>query len=189
MVAGARSRRGPPVTAPGPMRPSGSMTQLAVSVRAPSGPAFTVVLVCHVAAVLVALVALVSGAIAAARLRHARGDLPQSVRSYFAPGTNWAGRVLYLVPAFGAALLAMSGGAYRPDAPWVEWGMGLWVAATLLAEGVVWPAERRIRRALAVPGEDGVPASARGPARTVCISSVAVVAILVAAMVVMVAKP
>lgn len=165
------------------------MTELALAGRIPTGPAFTVVLVGHVAAVLVALVALVAGAVSAARLLAARGELSRSVRSYFSPGVNWAGRVLYLVPVFGAALLAMSGGDYRFGAAWVGWGIGLWVAATALAEVVLWPAERRVQRALGASEGPGVPDPARRACRTMCLATAGVVALIVAAMVVMVAKP
>jgi hypothetical protein len=165
------------------------MIQLAGAVRIPTGPAFTVVLVGHVAAVLVALVAAVAGAVSAARVLTAKGELPPSVRSYFSPGVNWAGRALYLVPAFGAALLAMSGGDYRLGAAWVGWGIGLWAAATALAETVLWPAERRVQRALALSEEPGVPVPARRACRTMCVATAGVVALIVAAVVVMVAKP
>lgn len=162
----------------------------------PSGPAYTVVLICHVAAVLTGMATIVAGAVAAAGLVTARdGPLRPSVRSYFSPGANWAGRVLYLVPVFGVALLAMSGGAYRLGSTWVLAGIGLWAAGMALAEGVLWPAERRVRRALAVEAAGGgngppsvLPAAVQA-ARVVCVSSAAVLGILVAAMVVMVAKP
>jgi uncharacterized membrane protein len=155
----------------------------------PTGPAFTVVLVGHVAAVLVALLAAVAGAVSAARVLTAKGELPPSVRSYFSPGVNWTGRVLYLVPVLGVALLAMSGGAYRLDAAWVDWGIGLWAAAAALAESVLWPAERRVQRELASSAEAGVPAAVRRACRTMCVASAGLVALVVAAMVVMVAKP
>lgn len=165
------------------------MTQLAAAVRTPTGPAFTVVLVAHVAAVLMALVAAAAGAVAAARVLTAKGDLAPSVRSYFSPGVNWAGRILYLVPVFGGALLAMSGGAYRFGATWVDWGIGLWAAATALAEGVLWPAERRVQRGLASSDGPGVAAPVRRACRMMCVATAGVVALIMAAMVVMVAKP
>jgi hypothetical protein len=203
------------------------VTSTAATVPLPSGPAYTVVLICHVAALLVGMVTVAAGAVVAGRLLAAgSGPVRTSVRSYFSPGANWAGRVLYLVPVFGALLIAMSGGAYRLGSAWVLWGIGLWVAGMALAEGVLWPAERRVRRALAgqragggrgeagsTPPEAGAAtpappeavaagpappeAVAAGPAppeavaaaRVVCASSVGVLAVLVVAMVLMVAKP
>lgn len=165
------------------------MTELLSTARTPIGPAFTVVLICHVASVLLSLVAAVAGIVAGAVALTARGELAPWVRSYFSPGVNWGGRVLYLVPVFGAMLLAMSGGAYHLGDAWVEAGIGLWAAATILAEGVVWPAERRVQRSLVDWTGQGVPASARGACRAMCISAAGVVALVVAAMVVMMAKP
>lgn len=165
------------------------MTHLAAAVTAPTGPAFTVVLVCHVAAVLVALVAVIAGAVAALRVLRAGGELPRSVRAYFSPGVNWTGRVLYLVPVFGAALLAMSGGAYRPGASWVVWGIGLWAAAAVLAEAVMWPAERKVQRGLAASAGAAPPGEVRAACRAVLLGAAGVVVLVVAAMVVMVAKP
>jgi hypothetical protein len=168
------------------------MTQLCAAVRTPTGPAFTVVLVCHVAAVLLVLVVTVTGWVAAARVLTAKGDLAPSIRSYFSPGVNWAGRTLYLVPVLGGALVVMSRGAYPIGAGWVDWGLGLWAAATTLAEGVLWPAERRVRRGLAAPGRDQPAASSdavRDACRTMCAASAGVIALVAAAMVVMVARP
>jgi hypothetical protein len=147
------------------------------------------------------------------------------------------GRVLYLVPVLGAALLAMSGGAYRVGSDWVLTGIGLWVTAIGLAEAVLWPAEQRVRRVLggsvpaatttavtpsadataaatrsadvatpagaagdppvvtAAPGREPsgavlrVSAAARQAARTMCLSSLAVLALLAAGTAVMLAKP
>lgn len=174
------------------------MTRLAVVVRTPTGPAFTVVLVCHVAAVLLSLLATVAGAVAAARVLRAKEELAPSVRSYFSPGPNWAGRTLYLVPVFGAALVAMSNGAYSFSTGWVDWGLGLWVAATAVAEAALWPAERRVQRGLAPPGGAAptgtatavpVASAVRGACRAMCGWSAGVVVLVVVAMVVMVAKP
>ena len=223
------------------------MPQL-VAATLPSGPAYTVVLLCHVAAVLVGMVTMVAGAAFSLRLLAAGdGPVPPSVRSYFSPGTNWVGRVLYLVPVLGAALLAMSGGAYRVGSDWVLTGIGLWVTAIGLAEAVLWPAEQRVRRVLggsvpaattaavtssadataavtssadataaatrsadvatpagaagdppvvtAAPGREPsgavlrVSAAARQAARTMCLSSLAVLALLAAGTAVMLAKP
>ncbi|MGH8979471.1 MAG: hypothetical protein ACRDWE_00415 [Acidimicrobiales bacterium] len=166
------------------------MTGALVAAGLPSGPAYTVVLVCHVAAVLVGLVAAVASAVAGARVLGAgAAPLSASVRRYFEPGVNWAGRVLYLVPVFGAALIAMSDGAYPLGAGWVLAGIGLWVAATAVAEAVLWPAERRVQRALSVPDASAVAPDARRACLAVCLAAATVVALVVAAMVVMVAKP
>jgi uncharacterized membrane protein len=157
----------------------------------PSGPAYTVVLICHVAAVLVGIVAVVASGVAAARVLAARGGpLSSSVRTYFAPGVNWAGRVLYLVPVFGVALVELSHGVYPLSATWVLCGIGLWVSAMILAEGALWPAERRVQRALAATGtSEQILLDTARACRTVCLSAIGVLALLLTAMTVMLAKP
>jgi hypothetical protein len=186
--------------------PSTLVLSLAAVHAAPSGPAFTVVLLLHVAAALIAMVTLVAGVAAAGRLLGTRsGPLPASVRTYFSPGENWAGRSLYLVPVFGFALVGLSGGAYSVGQPWVIAGLCLWVVAVGLAEVALWPAERQVRRALAAPaavdgsaGVDGpgaahplhaAPDEAVRACRSVLWASAAVFAVLAAAMVVMFARP
>jgi hypothetical protein len=166
------------------------MTRVAATVRTPTGPAFTVVLIGHVAVVLIGLVTLVAGGLSAARLLLANGrELPPSVRSYFSPGVNWAGRVLYLVPVFGAALLAMSHGADRVGDAWVLEGIGLWAGAVTLAEGFLWPAERRVQRALEAGDGAGAGSDVRKACRQICAAAAGASALVVAAMVVMVARP
>lgn len=200
------------------------MTVEQLAAALPSGPAYTVVLLCHVAAAVVGMVTMVAGAAFSLRLLAAGdGPVPPAVRSYFSPGTNWVGRVLYLVPVFGVALLAMSGGAYRAGSDWVLAGIGLWVVAIGLAELALWPAEQRVRRTLAATstvvaaGPTGappitadpagalpvtaapvhgapraaslVPPAARRAARRMCLASLSVLVLLLAATVVMLAKP
>lgn len=159
--------------------------------RIPSGPAYTVVLILHVAAALLGLVTLVAGALAAMRLVAASDtEVPRSVRTYFSPGPNLAGRVLWLVPVLGVALLSMSGGAYRLGDGWVVAGLGIWGTSIALCEGVVWRAERRIRDAIAgtEPG-DAAPGDAVRAGRVVRVVAPGVVVLLLVAMAVMLAKP
>lgn len=166
------------------------MTGTAWLARAPTGPAFTVVLVCHVAAVLAGMVVLAASGISAARLAAAGSrEVPGAVRAYFSPGPSPAGRVLWLVPALGAALIGMSGGDYALGQGWVVLGLALWGAVIALCEGVVWPAERRVRAALAgAPGGPPTPAAVRA-SHLVLASASGALGLLVAATVVMVAKP
>lgn len=164
----------------------GNTGAVSAAVHQPDGVGFTVVLVLHVAAAVVAAIALVASEVAGARLAAARSrPVPTQVRTYFGPGGNWAGRALWLVPVFGGALLGMSGD-YDVGDTWVLAGIGLWVAAIALAEGVLWPAERRAGRALDGAGDRR---DAHRAARVVCWSAAAVFALLVAATAVMVGKP
>ena len=82
--------------------------QLAVATDARDA-AYDMVLLAHVLSALVGLGAVVvAGAYALALGRSGPGS--EAVRRYYRPGVNWAGRVLFLVPVFGVALVAMSQG-------------------------------------------------------------------------------
>lgn len=121
----------------------------------PDGAAFDVVLVLHVVCVVAGLVTVSTAAATARRLgRLVRTGvpLPETLRRYFRPGVNWGGRIVYGIPVFGFALLAMSQGAYALGDGWVLGGLALFLVVALLAEGVLWPAERRIQQALAAAG-------------------------------------
>ena len=165
------------------------MTQAAAH-SVPTGVGFSVLLLLHVAAVAVALVAVVASGVMARRVRSARGGpLPASVVGYFAPGVNWVGRVVHLVPVLGLLLLWSSHGAYDLGEPWVLWGFGLWVAAAAACEGLLWPAERRVQAGLSDGAGEGDGGRLAGDCATVSWTAAAVVAVLVAASVIMVAKP
>lgn len=174
----------------------------------PTGVLFDLVLLAHVAAAVVTLGTVVASGLAAARVLAAGGRSPSPwVSRYFAPGINWAGRALYAVPLLGLALIGLSRGGDRFSDPWVLAGVSLWTLAAGLAEGVLWPAERRaqvllaellpssaVAAAGAAAGGAGA-ASAGGAAavattcRRMCWAAAGIATVLVAAMVVMVARP
>jgi hypothetical protein len=143
-------------------RPSANMAAMH---HQPDSAAFDVVLLLHVACAVVGLVTTVTAAATASRLRRLilRGTpLSEALRRYFRPGVNWAGRTIYGIPVFGFALLAMSQGAYALGDGWVLGGVAVFAAVALVAEGVLWPAERRLQAVVArvaggsVPGGPGV---------------------------------
>lgn len=137
----------------------------------PSGAAFDVVLLLHVACVVVGFVTVATAAATARRLgRLARtaSPLPEALRRYFRPGVNWAGRSIYGIPVFGFALLGMSHGAYAVTDFWVLSGSVTFVAVALVAEGVLWPAERRLQHAVAAAGTPSPGADAACPAPSPC---------------------
>ncbi len=168
----------------------------------PSGAAFDVVLLLHVACAVVGIVTIATAAAIARRLgRLARTatPLPEALRRYFRPGVNWAGRTIYGIPVFGFALIGMSQGAYAVTDGWVLSGLGLFVVVALLAECVLWPAERRLQDVVApvsTPGAvlDAVPSPTMlqtvtaDAARMERAASGALV-LLVAATVLMIAQP
>ncbi len=157
----------------------------------PTGAAFDLVLLAHVAAVVVALGSVVVCGVQAARVLAAReGSPPAGVVSYFSPGVNWVGRTLYAVPVLGVALLAMSGGAFGYRDGWVQWGIGLWVVAALCAEGLLWPSERRVQAGLAAGvGAGAGDATLRRHCRAACLWSGVLAVLLLVAIVLMVAQP
>jgi hypothetical protein len=162
----------------------------------PDGPAFDVVLLLHVGCVLSGLVTTTTAAATAARLRRlvrASGPLPEPLRRYFRPGVNWAGRTAYGIPVFGFALLAMSQGAYALGDGWVLAGLALFVAFALLAEGALWPAERRLQAALATVGPAAgrfeAPDSCGGDATSMARAAGVALVLLLAGVVIMIAQP
>jgi len=159
--------------------------------RPPAGAGFDLLLLAHVACVIAGLGAVVVSGVQALRLLGSAngGPLPATLLRYFGPGTNWVGRTLYGVPLFGFALLAASGGAYTLGDTWVMTGLVLWGVAALCAEGLLWPAERRIQAALSGNRSAPAPATYRAPARRVAAVGVVLVVLLVAATVLMVAQP
>jgi lysylphosphatidylglycerol synthetase-like protein (DUF2156 family) len=127
----------------------------------PDGPAFDIVLIVHVGCVVVSLVTLVAGVTTASRLRTVlRGTtaLPDAVARYFRPGVNWAGRSVYGIPVFGFLLLALSHGAYSLHDGWVVAGLIILVGVVVVAEGRLWPAERRLQVGVVPLLQGGVPA-------------------------------
>jgi hypothetical protein len=157
----------------------------------PLGAGFDLLLLAHVACVLVGLGAIVVSGVQALRILTLATASPVSpaLRRYFAPGINWVGRTLYGVPIFGFSLLATSGGRFDLGDDWVGIGLALWGVAALCAEGLLWPAERRIQAVLAGPDDPLAPVTLRSPARTIAATSVLLVVVLLIATVLMVAQP
>ena len=73
------------------------------------------------------------------------GPLPDALVRYYRPGVNWVGRVLFLVPVLGVALVAMSGGEWGRSDAWVTIGLAAVGGVAVAAEAVLWPAERRLQ--------------------------------------------
>jgi hypothetical protein len=157
----------------------------------PTGALYSVLLLLHVAAAVVGFGAVaVTGAQAARARRGPAQAGAASIRRYFRPGVNWAGRVLYAVPVLGFALVADSAGAFEAADSFVVAGLLLWLAGATLAEAVVWPAERRIQAVVTERWDD--PAM-RGVLERDCVlasaAAVVVAGIFVAGVVVMIGKP
>jgi uncharacterized membrane protein len=147
--------------------------------------AYDIVLLAHVLSAVVGLGAVaVAGSYALALRRP--GPPSDAVRRYYRPGVNWAGRTLFLVPVFGVALVAMSRGDWSYGEGWVLGGVLLWAAAAVLAELVLWPGERALQD---VAGQSVAPADLGRRCLSVAAAAGLIAAALVAATVIMVAKP
>jgi hypothetical protein len=160
----------------------------------PDGAAFDIVLLLHVACVVVGLVTTATAAATATRLRRLLGSplpLPETLRRYFRPGVNWAGRTVYGIPVFGFALLAMSQGAYALEQGWVLGGVAIFAAVALLGEGALWPAEQRLQASLSSDGGQGSPAAPvlDHDATVMSRAAAAALVLLMAGTVLMVAQP
>ena len=168
--------------------------------------AYDLVLLAHVLSAVVAMVAVVVAGGFALTLRAALrqdGPLPVAVVRYFRTGVNWVGRVLFLVPVLGVVLIAMSEGQWGYSDGWVTIGLGVWVVVAMIAEGVLWPAERRLQEVVAAreraAGPTEVPPDGPGSGAPVtdpgalCLRSgllgMGLAVALVAVAVLMVAKP
>jgi uncharacterized membrane protein len=100
---------------------------------------------------------------------------------------NWAGRITFLVPVLGVALIGMSHGSWSYNDHWVIGGLALWAVAALAGEMVVWPAERGLQRLVAEESPDA--ARRRSLMWQVAASSAVLLVVFVVAVVIMVAKP
>lgn len=118
-----------------------------------TSPLYTVVLLAHVIVGVLGFGVVMATGIQANSLRQAMpGPVPERLVRFFRPGTNWAAFLLFLVPVFGVALLVLSRGRFRADAPWVLAGIACWTIAAVAAVRGVWPAERRLQALLAQAG-------------------------------------
>jgi uncharacterized membrane protein len=116
--------------------------------------------------------------------------LPDPLRRYFRPGVNWAGRTIYGIPVFGFALLGMSHGAYAMTDAWVLIGLVLFVVLAVLAECVLWPAERRLQQAVAAVGTPAAePGTVTADAARMERAASGALVLLVVATVLMIAQP
>ena len=147
-----------------------------------------ILLVAHVVAVVVSYGALgLTGAYA--RVARTVDDPFSSERlaRFFRPGHNLAGRVLFLVPFLGFALLFTepSGDVTRAY-PWI--GLGIWTVSIAVATGGLWPAESDLQARLASGPAPGARAIVRAHAQSIERSAAALVICFLVAFVVMVAR-
>jgi uncharacterized membrane protein len=157
----------------------------------PTGALYSVLLVLHVVCAVTGFGTVVVTGVEAARAR--RGPVApgaDAVRRYFRPGVNWVARSLYGVPVFGLALIGASRGAWRASDGFVVVGLVVWLAATVLAEVVAWPGERRIQSVVSGHwGDVRFSAELDRECRRLASVAALLVVLFVASVVIMVGKP
>ena len=177
----------------GPVTIHGQGLQAAAGVvrSVPTGAVYTILLMLHVLCAVVGFGTMVATGVQAARARRGPGASgADGVRRYFRPGVNWAGRTLYGVPVFGFALIQASQGAFSSGDGFVVVGLLVWLAASLLAEGVLWPGERRIQAELPEGwGDRAVAPTLDRDCRLVAATAAVLAVLFVTATVFMIGKP
>jgi hypothetical protein len=112
-------------------------------------PLYDLLLVLHVAVAFLGFGSIAMGGWAASAGRRSEQAVSEErVVRFFREGVDWPGRLIFIVPVLGLALLF---GGDRPDVsrawPWL--GLAIWVVAAGIASGMGWPAERRAQAELA----------------------------------------
>jgi hypothetical protein len=154
----------------------------------PTGAVYSILLLLHVGTAVVGFGALVMTGVEARRAgKGPAGPGAEGVRRFFKPGINWAARALYAVPVFGFALISSSKGAFSTDDGFVLAGLGLWALATMTAEFVVWPGERRIQEV--VSAQWATDPRFEADCRRVALAAALLSVVFVVAVVLMVAQP
>ena len=170
----------------------------AVAHAVPTGAVYSILLLLHVGTAVVGFGALAMTGVQARRARRGpQGAGADGVRRFFRPGVNWAARALYAVPFLGFALIASSQGAFSANDGFVLAGLGLWALATLVAELVVWPGERRIQEVVSTQwtddrdpeGGDGADGPFEADCRRVALAAAVLSGVFLFAVVLMVARP
>lgn len=162
------------------------MSHLSAVAGPPShSAAYDLVLLAHLLSALVGFGAVVVSGVFAVVLARS-GPESEALSRYYRPGVNWAGRVLFLVPVFGALLVLISKGAWSFSDRWVVIGLVLWAVVAFGAEMALWPAERKLQVAV---GERAPAEAVRSLCMVVAAMATGGFVVLVAASVVMVAKP
>jgi hypothetical protein len=187
MAAPGTTTVGPGARIPGMQPASAALFGLSsFALSSNRGAAYDVVLLAHILASIVGFGAVAVAGVNALLLRAA--EVPSSsVVRYYRPGVNWAGRVTFLVPVLGVALVGMSHGSWSFSDGWVLGGLGLWVVAAMAGEMAVWPAERGLQLLVSERSSDDV--RRRSLRRQVAVGSAAMMLVFVVATVIMVAKP
>ncbi len=157
----------------------------------PRSTAFDLVLLLHVAVVVVVVVVMAAAYGAARSLAGAKvgQPWPPAAVRYFTPGSEIAGRSLYLIPATGLALVGMSHGSFAFSTPFVTIGFVLWIGVVAVAEVLVFATSKELGALVSehpVATEEG---TWRPRVTSLCWGIDAIVLLSLLGVVVMVAQP
>jgi hypothetical protein len=156
-----------------------------------SSAAFDVVLIVHVLVAVISVIVLAAAYVAAASLGRVEpsSPWPEGARRFFTPGPDIAGRIVYLVPISGFALVGLSQGEFDLSEAFIGIGMLLSVVTIVAGEWLVFPATSRLGETVAGSSSEPAPSSWKSDlARLRWGVDVMVLAVVISA-VVMVAKP
>lgn len=112
-------------------------------------PLYDVLLILHVVSAFIGFGSIAIGGWAAS-VGHKSSDPAGDERivRFYREGTDWPGRVIFLVPVLGLTMLLVGDHPAIPTSwPWI--GLALWLVAAGLVTAKGWPAERRAQRELA----------------------------------------
>ena len=168
------------------------LSRIAVVVAGIHSPGYDLLLIAHVACALFGFGALAATGVQAARLAPGRRSRDHPGPPPLLRSRGQLGRPAPLRGARSSAsrCIADSAGRFGIDDGWVLAGLLLWLGAATVAEGVLWPAERRIQRCLA--GADpvgGASGKLRRDGLVVAAGGAGLAVVFVGATVVMVARP
>jgi len=156
----------------------------------PTGITYSVLLLLHIGSAVIGFGAVsMTGWQAWRAARGPGAPAADSVRRYFRPGANIAARALYGVPVFGLGLVVDSHGAFTGNDGFVVAGLILWLGATVVAEVVVWPGERRLQQMVRDGWEAGRGRPVADEGRRVAAAATVLVVVFVVAVVLMVTQP
>ncbi|MGH9297733.1 MAG: hypothetical protein ACRDZP_07140 [Acidimicrobiales bacterium] len=156
-------------------------------------PLYDVLLVAHLVTAVVGFGAIgVAGLSAWSGRRSASPVGEERLLRYFREGPDVAGRLIFLVPVLGLAML-FGGDRHEISSLWPWAGLAAFLVAAGLATAIAWPAERRAQKALAAAVSGGGNAERVDDFRAACLKMERAIAgievCFVVALGVMIAQP
>ncbi len=162
-----------------------------VGIEPPRSTVYDLMLLVHIGVALIALISMVAASVAARSLRKtpAGQPWPQAGARYFSPGPDVVGRLLYLIPLSGVALIGLSHRAITFHDAFVIVGLVLWALVAATAELAVFRSGDRLRTLVGSTADAPSDDLWRRDATAIAHGVDLIVLLVVAASVVMIAQP